>query len=390
MADQLTDENQPEPRPAAVPVIALTPVDDKPAPVRSNIVAAVAPPPKSESPTYPLTPIRTTAVPAPGRTAPSGYRSAPVRRPPQAIRQSYRLEGIICLLVAVGWVFAAHRIYNWVGTLILCDSLSKGMSLMQSSNVPQAATGVGPGGLAPARGVQQSFSIFPPINPRRTVNTDLEPSVRPQPVGIQGDDPNARRADAMRRAIGFAEGTRAVWTLLMFALAGVIAVAGISAAFRTTATRLPPFAIVCIGLGVCVGALIGLQGAQIAAISPATAQPAVAQLLLSLRVAAAWVLGTLQDKYAWVAFLAIGCFVAVICGFAALRPTSNPKRWLIAAITVIFVGTGASLAGISVLERQADFPPLAVGAIGGVAAGQSFFAWVLLSMLHLRHPAAAK
>lgn len=390
MADQLTSENQPEKRPAPAPTIELTPVEDKPSPVRSNLVAAVAPTPKPEPTTYPLTPIRTTAIAAPGRAAPPGYRPAATRRPPQAIRQSYRFEGVICLIVAVAWVFAAQRAYNWVGTLILCDLVSKGMSQMQPPNASMAATGVGPGGLAPGRGAAQTFSIFPPINPRRSIDTDLGNTGRPQPVQLQGEDPNAKRAEAMARAIGFAEGTRAVWTLLMYAFAGVIAVAGIAACFRTTASRLPPFAFICIALGICIGALIGLQGARAASISAATTQPAWQQLITFLRVAAAWILGTLQDKNAWVAFLALGCFVAVLCGLAALRPTSNPKRWIVAAIVVIFLGTAGSLAAISVLERQADFPPLAVGAIGGVAAGQSFFAWVLLSLLHLRHPAAAK
>lgn len=388
MADQLTDENKPDERTA--PIIELTPIDDKASTVRPSIIAAVAPAPKTEPATYPISPVRATAVPAPGRAPRPGQRSAPVRRSSPAIRQSYRVEGVVCLLVAVGWVVAAQRAYNWVGTLILCDLVSKGMSQMQPPNASMAATGVGPGGLAPGRGAAQTFSIFPPINPRRTIDTDVGHTGRSQPVQIQGEDPNTKRAEAMTRAIGFAEGTRAVWTLLMFAFAGVIAVAGIAASFRTTASRLPPFALICIGLGICVGALIGLQGARAASISAATTQPALQQLVTSLRVAVAWILGTLQDKYAWVAFLAVGSFIAAVCGLAALRPTSNPKRWIMAAIVVIFIGTAASLAGISVLERQADFPPLAVGAIGAVAAGQSFFAWVLLSLLHLRHPANAK
>jgi len=390
MADQLTSEDQPEKRPTPAPTIELTPVEDKPSPVRSNIVAAVAPTTNPEPPTYPLSPIRTTAVQAPGRAAPPGYRPAPVRRPPQAVRQSYRLEGVICLIVAVGWVIAAQRAYNWVGTLILCDLVSKGMSQMQSPNASQAASGVGPGGLAPGRGAAQTFSIFPPINPRSNIDTDLGHPARPQPVQIQGEDPNAKRGEAITRAIGFAEGTRAVWTLLMYAFGGVIAVAGIAACFRTTASRLPPFAVSCVGLGICVGALIGLQGARTASISAATTQPAWQQFLTILRVAVAWTLGTLQDKYAWVAFLAVGSFIAVVCGLAALRPTSNPRRWIVAAIVVIFLGTAGSLAAISILERKAEFPPLAVGAVIVVAAGQSFFAWVLLSMLHLRHPAPVK
>lgn len=390
MADQLTDENKPEERPAPAPPIELSPIDDKAATVRPSIIAAVAPAPKTEPETYPIAPVRATVAPAAGRAAPAGHRSTPLRRSPQAIRQSYRFEGIVCLLVAVGWVIAAQRAYNWVGTLILCDLVSKGMSQMQPPNASMAATGVGPGGLAPGRGAAQTFSIFPPINPRKNIDTDVAHTGRPQPVQIQGENPNAKRAEAMTRAIGFAEGTRAAWTLLMYAFAGVIAVAGIAACFRTTASRLPPFALICIGLGICVGALIGLQGARAASISAATTQPAWQQLITLLRIAAAWILGTLQDRYAWVAFLAAGCFIAVLCGLAALRPTSNPRRWIIAAVTVIFLGTAGSLAAISILEQMADFPPLAIRAIIAVAAGQSFFAWLLLSLLHLRHPANTK
>src|SRR5262245_17515653 len=83
------------------------------------------PSPGSRGPGDPRSQIARTAV----QVAPvlSIRRPAPavqaVTRPAIPVRPSYRAEGVICLLVAIGWGIGAQYCYSEVGTLMLLNAL---------------------------------------------------------------------------------------------------------------------------------------------------------------------------------------------------------------------------------------------------------------------------
>ncbi len=286
---------------------------------------------------------------------------------------------MVCLLVAIGWGIGAQYCYNEVGTLMLLNALS-GVARLQAPPLPD-----GPGGVPAGQGMQQSLTLFPPDPTRSAGSRRMSPrdsdahSQRMAGADRLRQEQQAKRRE--REAIEFSmmlargEETRIGWAMATFVLTGLIAAVAIACVFRTTAGRLPPFALLCIGLGVGIGGLV--FGKYIR-------PPVVDDSWRS------WLIAITQSRYSWVGHLTVAALPAVVAGLFALRPTSDPRRWLMAAVVVMFVGTFLTLAGISALETYGGFPPLPAWHYAVVAAGQSFFAWVLMVMLHWRHPLGSR
>lgn len=307
---------------------------------------------------------------------------SPMPRTGAPPRRSYRVEGVICLVVAIAWGFAAQFCYREIGTLMLFNALSGVMKLQES---PPALHG--PGGVPPARGVQQSLTWFPPATPggpATRTTSPLEADLATQPRSVRTparvESEQQRQALAARQleeSIAVGETTRITWAVATFVFAGLIGAAGLAGAFRTTAGRLPPFALLAITLGACVGGLAVMR----------LSKPHEGETLLNHLI---WVASITQTRYSWAGHLTLASLTALLACLFALRPTSDPRRWLIAAVVFMFLGTFLTLAGISALESFGRFPPLPAWHYAVVAAGQSFFAWVLMIMLNWRHPAQGR
>src|SRR5262249_28554758 len=163
--------------------------------------------------------------------------------------------------------------------------------------------------------------------PRRGIGDELL-----QPPAPPGVSPAQREAEEALRAITAAELTRIAWTITTFAIIGLALAAGTCALCRTTAARLPPFAVVCIGLGA------GIPGLAIARYSRPVQEGSTW---------IDWITSTTQSKYAWAGHSTVACLIAVTCELVALRPTADPRRWLLAAMFAMFIGTLLTLGGIS-------------------------------------------
>ncbi len=302
-------------------------------------------------------------------------------RPAIPARPSYRAEGAICLLVAIGWGIGAQYCYREVGTLMLVNALS-GMMRLQEAPPPQPS---GPGGVPSGQGMQQSLTLFPPDASRRTGARRVSPrdadAQSQRPVGSEQlrreQDAKRREREAMELTMSMARGeeTRLAWAAATFVLTGLILAVALASLFRTTAGRLPPFALLCIVLGASAGGLLVGKYMQ---------PPRAGDTWIS------WILSITQSRYSWAGHVMIAALTAVIAGLFALRPTSDPRRWLMGAVVFMFIGTFLTLAGISALETYGGFPPLPAWHYAVVAAGQSFFAWVLMVMLHWRHPLGSR
>lgn len=378
------------------------PVGD--APKQASGEAPAAPRPTASTPpergSYPLSPAQPTApraatsatrtqpvVPRPATIAnrPAPATGRPPSRPTAAARPSYRAEGFVCLLAMIVWAAAGQWLFQWVGTMSLMNMMGASMSLMFEPQRP-ADGPRGPGGIEPARGQQQATQLLPPNSPAsvrqnrfqspRTLDLDApgQAASIPPPDPREAEAARMRRLEALNRAAGVAEATRLIWAVVTSILIGLMLAAALAALFRTTTARLPPFALISIALGAC---LAGLAVWRLARPVPDS------ETWLT------WTVGITQSSFSWAGHLALALLIAVLASLFSLRPTSDPRRWLTWSAVIMLLGTMLTLAGIAVLQNQGGFPPLPNWTFCVVAFCQSIFAFLMLMLLRLRHPAPA-
>lgn len=289
---------------------------------------------------------------------------------PAVPRRSYRAEGCVCLLVAAAWAIGAQVVYDRVGTIIFMRGINQALATGLSQ---MPAPGTEPGAYGPRGGTPpRRPTLFPTDVPPMRSNAVVTPPAVPPNAYVTGSGAAPTRSSRGLEPIQ-AEATRVAWAILTYAIIGLLVIGGLAGLVRTTARRMPIYAMVCVTFGICAGALAAWR----------IARPSLQHDGWQGWLDHALFIAT-QSRVSWAWHLMIASGAATLVGMFALRPDRSPRGWLMASAIGMIAATLLTLLGISVLETFARLPAMPSWVYVCVAFAQSLFGWLIMLMLDRR------
>ncbi len=280
--------------------------------------------------------------------------------------------GALNLAFATTWMIAGMAIYGAVGNMSLLRTFSEGYSASRTAEMPGAAgqprTGdplanwglpIGP---PQTQSSQQTQTTPPRVAPPTTSGAPATSSTPSAPSTLASQDLDAARMRAMasiQRPATIREITPLFWMFFTAALAGLIAVTGVSMMTSSRALR---------RLALCVlWVSLGIAGTMLWNVWPKGSETWLGWL-------AAWRYSQHHTSAIWLTFLGSGA----IFGFWALRHDANLATWVHASAAAILMGTCLTLGAVAILIYWGGFPNLPTWVYIAIAAGQSSLMWALL------------
>lgn len=294
--------------------------------------------------------------------------------------------GALNVAFAFTWMIAGLGIYGAVGNMSLLRTASEGftvtrstgMQSTQASQDPLANWGL-PIGPAPQPTAAPTPTQRLRPNPNEPVNDEPAPRGEDSTVGgtaarntsavarpsgtpdVTGelDEARMRALASIQRPATVREITPLVWMFLTAALAGLIAVTGVSMMTSSRSLRRFAFCVLWVSLGIA--------GTLLWSVWPKGSETWLGWL-------AAWRYSQHHTSAIWLTFLGS----AAIFGFWALRHDSNLATWVHASAAAVLLATCLTLGGVAILIYWGGFPALPTWVYIVIAAGQSSLMWALL------------